>query len=89
MVHSYPDFYFLKIGDHLKLESIRQHCMVMPDCMYDGRAAAAFQSLLECMVKLRKALGEGKHSSVLKRPYNEEGLLMTTRMKQRRAENLL
>ena len=42
MVHSYPDFYSLKIGDHLKLESIGQHCMVMPDCMYDGRAAAAF-----------------------------------------------
>ena len=42
MLHSYPDFYFLKIGNNLKLESIGQHCMVMPDCMYDGRAAAAF-----------------------------------------------
>ena len=33
--------WFLKIWEHLKLESIRQHCMVMPDCMYDGKAAAA------------------------------------------------
>ena len=61
MVNSYPDFYSLKIGNHLKLESIRQHCMVMPDCMYDGKAAAAaFQSLLECMAKLRKAVREGR-----------------------------